>query len=144
MGTRRILPDHVKKFLVEFLKAHPQATYSDYRAAAKEANQVDFVVDSTFGRWRGDKTGHGNRRGKGHGVGQKSVAVAATPSDGPKREYRRSGSLYFKAWQTDKVDKFPVDLIRDMLESIMRSSKDRFEIVELSNPRIIEVRGMVK
>ena len=139
MGTRRVLPEHVKKFMVEFLKANPEATYSEYRAAAKVSNQVDFVVDSTFSRWRGDKTKTRTRRGRADAPVALPAATDAVPA---KREYRRSGNLYFKVWQTTAIDQF--DLLSDMLESIMRTSKEKFEIIELSNPKLIEVRGMVK
>jgi len=146
MGTRRVLPDSVKKFLIDFLKNNPhgrQASYGEYTDAAKEAGQTDIVVESTFCRWRGDRTVH-SRRPRTAPLPAATPAVAS-PESPSKRPYRRSGGLYFKAWQTEKVDQFPVELIRDMLDTILRNTTESFEIIEISKPkRMIEVRSAVK
>jgi hypothetical protein len=111
-----------RKIMMTFIKAHPTATWNDYMAdAGKKAPCSDAFYYS--------------KRREEHGPSR---------SNGEKRSYHRSNStIYNTVWShpVDKIDGTkPVNLLISFIEALNGMKRARFQVIELKQPAVIEVR----
>ena len=125
---RRSLPEKTLKHLLAHVRGD-SPTYEDYLVDAKKKGISIPVHHTTWNR--------------------KLVAIGGDVSETKIRGYkaRQKQALYFKVWSTERTDIFTTEIlteVRNMLNAIGVATGGKYEIVELANPRGIEVRGESK
>jgi len=114
-SSKRALTEADRKTLVKYIEENPSATYSEFTVAMK-------------GKVTLSDAGYYGYRRKIHGTD--------IPARAPKTP------LYMTVWShaADSVSKETLDILNDLVETLTQTKKAKWEIIQLVQPSVIEIR----
>jgi hypothetical protein len=114
-STKRALTEADKKALVKYIEKNPAATYSEFTATVGEKITIS------------DAGYYGYRR-KIHGT------------DIPARVSKVA--LYMTVWShaAESLSKETIDVLNSLVETLNQTKKAKWEIIQLVQPSMIEIR----
>ena len=110
-----------KEILREYLKKNPDATWKEYKEAMKGIKGVHVVSDAYFYTARRELHG----------------------SDDPRMAGKRKSSpLYLSIWQysTERLGNESRAMLQDLVDTLNSQKRTRWQLVELKNPAVLELR----
>ena len=121
----KLSPSETKR-LLEYIKHNPEDTYKDFLGKCKSISISDAYYYM--------------RRREIHGT----TNPPRTPR-GP-RGPRGSKSLYMKVWSypSDKVNPPTKDVLNNFIETLNGTRRAHFELIELKDPAVVEVREITR
>jgi hypothetical protein len=121
------LSETQRKIMTDYIKKHPTATWKEYTA---EIGKKAPCSDAFYYFKRREM--HGNSR------------PARPGQNGEKRSYHRNGSsIYNTVWSypSNKLDETkPLDLLKNFIETINGMKRSRFQLIEIKDPPLFEIR----
>jgi hypothetical protein len=121
--SQKRLTDAQRKILRDFIKKNPEATWKEFCAACKSFK----ISDAYYYMTRRDI--HGNLNPRTRNVEGETKRRASSP-------------LYLTVWShpADKLGDETRAVLQDLVESLNGHKHTRWQLVELKNPAILELR----